>query len=134
MFTLISKIFSSYKIVGAIALITAIAIQEYRINSFRTEIREQQAEHQEQMIQRAEMRYERLESDFENYIDEVERLKQSQSRLQNNINTISSEYRIESDKINNWNLDELIRRDIDAAQRLINDTHNFIKDRQTLNR
>lgn len=129
MFTIISKVFSSYKIVGAIALITAIAIQEYRINSFRNEIREQQAEHQQEIIERSEMRYNRLESDFENYIDEVERLKQSQNRLQNNINTIERNATREAEQINNWNLDELIRRDILKAQQLIDEHQRSINDR-----
>ncbi|QKS24612.1 hypothetical protein [Vreelandella titanicae] len=121
MLPIISKIFSSYKWVGVIALVTAIAIQEYRINSFRNEIREQQHAHQEQMIERAEMRYERLEKDFEEYIGKVKESNEAQKRMRESLNTIEDEFENEAEQIKNRDLSELIESDIEQAQQLINE-------------
>lgn len=128
MLPIISKIFSSYKWIGVIALVTAIAIQEIRINSFRNDIREQQQAHQEQMVERAEIRYERLEKDFEDYINEVKELNDAQKRLRESINTIERDATREAEKVINWNLTELIQSDIDTAQQLIDEHQRSINE------
>ncbi|MBT2771329.1 hypothetical protein J7J47_03675 [Halomonas sp. ISL-60] len=118
---MIKNILGSYKWMGVIALVSAIAIQEFRINSFRDDIREQQQEHQEQIIKQQEIRYNRIEKDFQDYIENIKVLNESQQQMKESINIIERNASREAETISKWNLQDLIKKDIDHAQALIDE-------------